>query len=91
MALLAISADLGRLNMDYPTLKLFLDVVDDGMPQLVAAGVLPGGGALTQDQFGRFVGLTLDSVARLLDECRQLDYLFVASEHGGLPPSTAVH
>ena len=40
MALLAVSADLGRLNMEFPTLKIFLDIVDDATPQLVIAGVL---------------------------------------------------
>ena len=39
-ALLHVSADLGRLNMDYPTLKVFLDVVDEAVPQLVVGANL---------------------------------------------------
>jgi hypothetical protein len=91
VALLAVSADIGRLNMDYPTLKVFLDVVDDGMPQLVVAGILPSGGGVSRDQFAQFIGLTVEGVARLVEECRELDYLFVLPEDTAPPPSRAVH
>jgi hypothetical protein len=91
MALFAISADLGRLNMDYPTLKLFLDVVDDATPQLVVAGVLPAGGGLTLQQFANFVAMTMEGTRQLAEECLQLDYLF---QQGAAPqdkPTTSLH
>lgn len=76
MALLALSADLGRINMDYPTLKIFLDVVDDATPQLVMAGILPTQAGLTLEQTAHFISITMDATRRLAAECLQLDYLF---------------
>ena len=78
--------------MDFPTLKIFLDVVDDATPQLVVAGVLPGSGGLTADQFSHFVAITMEGAGRLAEECLQLDYLFAGVEGGAAtPPSTALH
>ncbi len=91
MAVLALSADLGRINMDYPTLKVFLDIVDDGAPQLVVAGVLLSGGGVTQDQFIQFLSLTLDGADSLAAECRRLDYLFPDGGSIEPPPAVAVH
>ena len=86
MALLPLAADLGRLNMDYPTLKIFLDVVDDATPQLVMAGVFPGQAGLTLNQFAQFVSSTMDATRQLAAECLQLDYLFAEGER---PPSSS--
>jgi hypothetical protein len=85
MALLALSADLGRINMDYPTLKIFLDVVDDATPQLVMAGILPTQAGLTLEQTAHFISMTMDATRRLAAECLQLDYLFA---EGAARPST---
>ena len=76
MALLPLSADLGRINMDYPTLKIFLDVVDDATPQLVMAGILPSQAGLTLAQTAHFISSTMDATRSLAAECLQLDYLF---------------
>jgi hypothetical protein len=91
MALLPVAADLGRLNMDYPTLKLFVDVVDDATPQLVAAGTLPTAAGLTLKQFAHFVAATVAATRRLAAECLQQDYLFPAADDGGAMPSNALH
>lgn len=90
MALLPLAADLGRLNMDYPTLKLFQDVVDDATPQLVAAGMLTGGGGLTLEQVANFLSLTIGATRQLAEECLRLDYLFAQGD-GQQPGSTALH
>jgi len=92
MALLALSADVGRINMDYPTLKVFLDVVDDATPQLVMAGLLPTQPGLTLAQCAHFISITMDATRQLSAECLQLDYLF--EEGGGdrgQNPSRALH
>lgn len=91
MALMAIAADLGRLNMDYPTLKIFVDVVDDATPQLVMACLFPTAGSLTQAQFSPFVTDTMAAVSQLATECLQLDYLFQAPQPAGGTPSRALH
>ena len=50
-ALLPIAADLGHLNANYPILKLFPDVVDDAMPQLIAGATFLTGAGMTEAQF----------------------------------------
>ena len=93
MALLPLSADLGRLNMEYPTLKIFLDVVDDATPQLVMAGVFPGQAGLNLAQFAQFVSATMDNTRQLSAQCLQMDYLFAEGEgeRGQQRGRTALH
>jgi hypothetical protein len=91
MALLAIAADLGRLNMDYPTLKVFLDIVDDATPQLVMAGVLPGQAGLSLTQFAQFMSGTMDATRQLAAECLQLDYLFAEGAGRAAPGRSSLH
>jgi hypothetical protein len=87
MAVLPLSADIGRLNMDYPTVKVFLDVADDAIPQLVIAGILPSGAGLTAEQCASFIALTLEETRQLAGDCLQLNYLFAEPE-GGRPETT---
>jgi hypothetical protein len=90
MALLPAVADLGRLNMDYPILKIFTDVVDDATPQLVVAGSFPTSAGLTLKQFAHFVATTVAATRQLAAECLQLDYLFAAPESEAMP-SNSLH
>ena len=91
MALLPLSADLGRINMYYPLLKVFLDVVDDATPQLVMAGVLPTQAGLTLAQCAHFISTTMDATRQLAAECLQLDYLFAEGDSRRATPSRALH
>lgn len=91
MAVLALAADVGRLNMDYPTVKVFLDIADDSIPQLVIAGVLPSGAGLTQEQVSTFIEVTLEETRQLAADCLQLDYLFAEPEGGRTGPARALH
>ncbi|GAB5414964.1 MAG: hypothetical protein Cons2KO_25670 [Congregibacter sp.] len=95
MALLSLSADVGRLNMDYPTLKVFLDVVDDATPQLVMASVLPSQAGLNLKQTASFLSVNIDATRQLCEECLKLDYLFArapaGSDAGGADASRALH
>ncbi len=91
MAVLPLSADMGRLNMDYPTVKVFLDVADDAIPQLVVAGVMPSSAGLTPEQVSAFVALTLEETRQLAGDCLQLDYLFAESQGDRSGPSPALH
>lgn len=91
MALLALSADLGRLNMDYPVLKVFLDIVDDATPQLVMAGVLHSQAGLSLNQCANFISTTIDATRHLAAECLQLDYLFVEGEKRREPAARSLH
>jgi len=75
-AVLQVAADLGRLNMDYPTLKIFLDLVDEALPQLVVAGSSLSGAGLSRDQFDLFVATTIEATSHLAAACEQLNYLY---------------
>lgn len=75
VALLPLAADLGRLNIDYPTLKLFLDIVDDAMPQLVAGGMWLTGAGIDEAQFQLFMSSTMEAMRQLAAESGHLDYL----------------
>ena len=90
-AMLVIAADNGRLNMDYPTLKLFMDVVDDAMPQLVSGGVLLTGAGVSEAQFRLFVSSTVEAVSQLAAELAHLDYLLPEEGSEPAPRQTHVH
>ncbi|EED31440.1 sensory transduction regulator [gamma proteobacterium NOR5-3] len=91
MALLPMSADLGRINMDYPILKIFLDVVDDATPQLVIAGILQAQAGLTLEQTAQFISSCMDATRQLAAECLQLDYLFAEGEKRSLGNKKSLH
>ncbi|MBL7250144.1 YbjN domain-containing protein [Alloalcanivorax marinus] len=74
-AIFVAQADLSRLNVDYPSLKVFLDVNDDAMPRMVACDLLFGRQGVTFDQFIYFVQATLDATVQLLEDCQQADWL----------------
>lgn len=90
-ALLPLAADMGRLNMDYPTLKIFLDVVDDATPQLLASAHMLTGSRITPEQFAAFVTTTLDGTRLLAEECLQLNYLFTEADQLQVEGSRALH
>lgn len=91
MAMLPLAADLGRLSMDYPLLKLFQDVVDDGMPQLVMGACLLTGAGLSFEQFQLFLNSAIEASKQLAAECRHLDYLYRVNEQGEVLPHAPMH
>lgn len=91
VALLPLVADLSRLNIDYPTLKLFLDIVDDAMPQLVAGATHLTGAGFTEAQFRHFVATAMESVRQLVSESRHLDYLLPDEDAEQNPQQPRVH
>jgi hypothetical protein len=74
-ALFAVQAELGRLNMAYPSVKVFLDVNDDSLPRLVVCDLLLGRNGVTFEQFIYFVQATVDATLQLLDESQESDWL----------------
>ncbi|MEM1142333.1 MAG: YbjN domain-containing protein [Pseudomonadota bacterium] len=91
MAMLPLAADLGRLNMDYPLLKSFLDVVDDATPQLVMAAVFPCAKGMSFSQCAHFISAACDSTRRLCAECLELDYIFAEGRERESSVSVALH
>lgn len=91
MAVLHLAAELGRLCLDYPTLKVFLDVVDDATPQLVVSANLLINARITAEQFADFVVTTMDGTRLLAEECLQLNYLFAEADRLQAEGSRSVH
>ena len=79
-ALFAVQAELTRLNMAYPSIKLFLDVSDDSLPRLVACDLLLGRHGVSFEQFIYFVQATVDATVQLLDEGQEFNWLIWPDE-----------
>ena len=75
VGLLPLAADLGRLNMSYPTLKIFVDVVDDNLPRLMVCNTLQLGAGLTPEQLQLFMSTAMTAMKQLYGECEQAGYL----------------
>lgn len=75
-SLLMLLGEVARLNMAWPTLKVFLDVNDDALPRLVACDLLLGRAGVTFEQFIHFVQANVDATAQLIEECQQMGCLF---------------
>tara|TARA_R110000823_G_scaffold47903_9_gene121834 strand:+ start:19994 stop:20464 length:471 start_codon:yes stop_codon:yes gene_type:complete len=91
MAVLPLASDLGRINMDYPTLKVFMDIVDDETPQLVVASNMLASAGIEEQQFAAFMLNVIDGTRLLADECLQLDYLFAEAGGPRAQGSRSVH
>ncbi len=75
VGLLPLVADLGRLNMNYPTLKIFVDVVDDNLPRLMVCNTLQLGAGLSPEQLQLFMTTAMTAMKQLYGECEQAGYL----------------
>ena len=75
VGLLPLVADLGRLNMSYPTLKIFVDVVDDNLPRLMVYNTLQLDAGLTPEQLQLFMSTAMTAMKQLYGECEQAGYL----------------
>ncbi|EKP0262340.1 YbjN domain-containing protein [Aeromonas sobria] len=77
-AMLPLVADLGRLNMQYPSLKVFLDIIDDNLPRLVVGHTIFTNAGLTVEQFLLFVQSTIAATHELVAECERSGFLNLA-------------
>lgn len=91
VALLPLAADLGRLSVDYPLVKLFLDIVDDAMPQLVAGTSLMTGAGVSDAQFRLFIATAMEAMRQLASEALHLDYLLLDENADRVPTQPRVH
>ncbi|MDX9874423.1 MAG: YbjN domain-containing protein [Spongiibacteraceae bacterium] len=90
-AILPLATDLTRLNIDYPVLKLFLDIVDDAMPQLVSGASLLTGAGLTGAQFIHFLTTSIEATRQLVAEMTHLDYILPDENTPQGPRESRVH
>ena len=77
--------------MDFPTLKVFLDIGDETAPQLVAAAVQLVSPGLTPEQFAGFLAMNMEETRQLAEACRELDFLFAEPDRGRSEASPALH
>lgn len=90
--LLYVQADLARLNMNYPGLKLFLDVSDDSLPRLVLCDTLYTEAGLNAAQFELFLARTREAIEAALAECQGAGWTgWPELSDDGEPPPSAVH
>lgn len=76
-ALLRLVADMGQLNVNYPTIKLFVDIVDDAVPQLVAGTTVLTGAGLSPEQFALFISSSMEMLADLAADLQEMDCLYM--------------
>lgn len=88
-ALLVLVAELGRLNMNYPSLKVFVDIVDDNLPRLIVADYMHTQAGLDESQFTWIVQQTVMATQQLLFEIGELGFLMQDEEPSKFP--SAVH
>ncbi len=80
-----IQADMTRLNLGLPTLKLFLEMLESGHLLLVASDVLMTSKGVCYSQFSEFLAMTLEAKSWLYRECQSMHYILSEQEHC-LPP-----
>ncbi|ART81079.1 YbjN domain-containing protein [Oceanisphaera avium] len=88
-ALLVLMAELGRLNMNYPSLKVFVDIVDDNLPRLIVAHYLHTQVGMSEQQFIWIMQQTMMATQQLLLEIEELGFLMQDDEP--LKTPLAVH
>lgn len=86
--LLPLMAELGRLNMNYPNLKVFVDIIDDNLPRLIVAEYIHTQAGIEQHQFTWIMQQTMMSTHQLVQEITELGLLAVEEPQ---KPRSAVH
>ncbi len=76
-AILLLASEMGVLNANYPTLKVFVDAADDNLVQLVAGATVFTGAGLSEAQFALFVTTSMEMMSQLGSELRQMNCLLV--------------
>ncbi len=87
-AILALVSELSRLNMNYPQLKIFLDIVDDALPRLVVCDFLYTQPGITLTQFQVYLEGTLETTRQVMQDAEQMGWLMAGDDVSG---DQAVH
>ncbi len=70
--LLPLMADLGRLNMDFAHLKIFVDIQDQDLPKLIICDHLLAGAGVSQEQFTFFMDVYVPATIDVIKQCADL-------------------
>ena len=87
-AIFAVVAEVARINMTYPQLKIFLDVVDEAWPRLVACDFLYTQAGISLAQFQVYLEGTLEATRQVMQDAEQMGWLMSGE---GLNIEQAVH
>ena len=71
-----LNAELVRFNASLPTMKLFMEIMDNGAALLVSSDALITTKGVTYDQFNDFLDMTVEAKKWLLNECHDLQVIF---------------
>jgi len=74
-AIFGVMAEMARLNMAYPQLKIFLDVVDEALPRLVVCDFLYTQAGTTLSQFQVYLEGTLAATRQVIMDAEQFGWL----------------
>lgn len=82
-------AETSLMNIQYPHIKVFVDINDDSLPRLVACCLLLSRQGVTFEQFIYFIQAVISDTVALVDQCRGSDWL--SWPDGDSPEPTAPH
>lgn len=74
-ALIMALAETSPLNMQFPLLKIFVDVNDDTLPRLVACSLMLSRQGVTFEQFIHFLQAVVGETVEMLGQCQQDNWL----------------
>lgn len=79
-ALLKAVSHMAEFNLRLPTLKTFVDVVDDALPKMVLTHSIFTVNSISPDQFVTFVKATQDAMSYAIQFAEQYELLLVDGE-----------
>ncbi|GAA4903688.1 YbjN domain-containing protein [Ferrimonas pelagia] len=75
-------AEMSRLNTHYPTLKIFVEMVDDTLPRILLCHNLALNPGISADQFSFFMQDCIDQMGQAATEIQALDIIYLGDEDG---------
>ncbi|ADN76204.1 Sensory transduction regulator, putative [Ferrimonas balearica DSM 9799] len=84
-------AELGRLNAHYPTLKIFVEMVDDTLPRLVMCHNLAIRPGIEEAQFIYFVRDCMEQMEQVANDVKKMGVIFYPEEDVEAPSPTMMH
>ncbi|GAA5188191.1 YbjN domain-containing protein [Ferrimonas gelatinilytica] len=88
--LMTAFAKMSELNSQYPTLKIFVEMVDDTLPRILLCHNLALTPGISPDQFHFFVSDCIEQMSQAAKEIEALNVVFYGEEEEPEQPSPPV-
>lgn len=75
-SVMKLNGELGRFNLALPTIKLFMDIMDNGSALLVASDAIITTRGITYEQFINFLEMTIEAKKWMLTECHDIQVIY---------------